>query len=126
MERREMRRSARRRHSRLLLGVGLMLLGAVLLADAVGFGIHASVWRMWPFVLIGLGALRIFGSQGEDREGGVWLLVGGVYGWLSVFHVAGLSWATAWPVLLVGAGLSAVIGSLWGRPARASGADDAP
>ena len=99
------RDDARRRRTKVATGVFLMIVGGLLLAGALGVDLAVSVWRLWPFLLLGLGAVRLIWGGREEREGGMWFLLAGLYAWISVFRIGGLSWASAWPVLLVGAGL---------------------
>lgn len=104
------RRDRRRTGARLVFGAFLMLIGGLLIADNLGFDVPVDVWSYWPFLLIALGVAKLALDEGEGRGGGFWLLVAGVYGWLSVFRIAGLHWGTAWPVFLLAAGLWIVIG----------------
>jgi len=109
-ESRRERRGRRRTGSRLVFGAFLMVVGGLLIADNLGLGVPSDVWSYWPFLLIALGAARIAFEEGEGRGAGFWLLVTGIYGWLSVFRVAGLHWGSAWPVFLLAAGLWILIG----------------
>lgn len=114
------RRDRRRTAARLVFGAFLMLIGGLLIADNLGFDVPVDVWSYWPFLLIALGVAKLALDEGEGRGGGYWLLVAGVYGWLSVFRIAGLHWGTAWPVFLLAAGLWIVIGRVvcGGAPPR--------
>jgi len=103
------RRDRRRTAARLVFGAFLMLVGGLLIVENLGFDLPADVWNYWPFLLIALGAAKLVLDDGEGRGGGYWLLVAGVYGWLSVFRVAGLHFGTAWPVFLLALGLWIVI-----------------
>ncbi len=103
-------RSHRRRGSRLILGGFLMLLGALLIAENLGFDVPRSVWSYWPFLLMALGVAKLLLDEGEGRGGGFWLILAGLYGWISIFGIAGLTWGTAWPVFLLGLGFWIVIG----------------
>lgn len=104
VERRE-REEARRNFMRLVFGAFLMLVGGLLIADNLGVDVPASVWSYWPFLLIALGAVKLVVGPADGREGGFWMVLAGVYGWVSVFRVAGLTWGSAWPIFLLGAGL---------------------
>ncbi len=99
------RDEARRNVTRLVFGAFLMLVGGLLIADNLGFDVPVSVWSYWPFLLIALGAVKLLAGPGDGREGGFWMVLAGVYGWVSIFRVAGLSWGSAWPIFLLGAGL---------------------
>lgn len=91
------------------MGLFLIALGALFLADNVGFDVPGSVWKYWPFLLIAMGVARwMFGDDADDRRGGFWLVAVGLYGWVAVFGLFGLGWATAWPLMLVAVGVSMV------------------
>lgn len=101
----ETRESGRGGAGRLVFGGFLVLFGAVLLADNFGIELPGEIWNYWPFLLIGLGAAKLFWpGRGEGREGGLWLLTAGVYCWLSSWRIYGLHWGTAWPIYLVTGG----------------------
>jgi len=100
----------RRAATRLVFGVFLMLVGGLLIADNLGLDVPASVWSYWPFLLIALGAIKLVVGPGDAREGGFWMLLAGLYGWVSVFRIGGLAWGSAWPIFLLGAGVWIVIG----------------
>ncbi|HLF55608.1 MAG TPA: DUF5668 domain-containing protein [Thermoanaerobaculia bacterium] len=91
---------------RLVLGVLLLAAGGFLLAKNMGFDVPGSVWSYWPLFLIGLGAAKLlWPGSSEDRNGGFWLVVVGIYGWISTRELFGLDWGTAWPIVLVALGL---------------------
>jgi len=118
-ESRRGRRDRRRTGSRLVFGAFLMAVGGLLIADNLGLGVPADVWSYWPFLLIGLGITKLAFDRGDGRGGGYWLLVAGIYGWLSVFRIAGLEWGTAWPVFVLAGGLWILIGrAVCGTPPK--------
>lgn len=100
----------RRNATRLVFGAFLMLVGGLLLADNLGVDVPVSVWSYWPFLLIAMGAVKLALGPGDAREGGFWMVLAGLYGWVSVFRIAGLTWGSAWPIFLLGAGVWIAIG----------------
>ncbi len=53
---------------RMALGLTLLAIGAITLADGIGligFSAGDVISRLWPLILIGLGAAVLFGSRGE-------------------------------------------------------------
>lgn len=93
----------------LVVGLFLIALGALFLADNVGYDVPGSVWKYWPFLLLAMGVARFaFGDGDDDRRGGYWLIATGLYGWIAVFGLFGLGWGTAWPIMLVAVGVSMV------------------
>jgi len=118
IEARTSRRARRRQGLRLVFGTVLLGIGGVLLARNLGLELPLSIGRLWPGAVIALGAARLLLGSREEREGGYWILLGGVYAGLSVWRVAGLGWTTAWPVFLIGAGLWTVIEGLMSGAAK--------
>jgi hypothetical protein len=95
----------RRSGGRLVLGLFLLLAGALLLAGHLGFTVPHRLWRCWPFLLIALGAARLLAPGDGEPRGGYWLLVVGIYGWIGEWRLFGLDWGTSWPIFLIAAGL---------------------
>ncbi len=91
---------------RMAAGLIVVFVGLAMLADRNGFAhVHLSS-RYWPLILILLGGARL--SEPPRRNGrrsGAWLLGVGVWGLLSEFHLLGFTYATSWPLLIIGAGL---------------------
>lgn len=96
-------------------GIVLILVGLVLMMDRLDWpvGLLLSA-RYWPFILIALGILRLMdppvarGTGHRSRRPGAWLIFIGCWGLVNEFRVFGLGYATSWPILVVGAGLSVV------------------
>lgn len=99
-----------RNRSRLVLGIFLLALGALLLAVNLGFSLPAGWWNWFPVPFIALGLWGLISpSRHLDRSGGVWLLATGVYCLIGVFDLLGLGWSGAWPVFVIAAGLSFMV-----------------
>lgn len=98
------------RRSRLVLGIFLLVLGAVMMAINLGYGLPPGWWQYFPvpFIAIGLWGL-ILPSRHLDRSGGIWLLATGLYCLIGVFDLAGLGWGGAWPIFIIAAGLSFIV-----------------
>ena len=101
--------------SRLVLGLFLILVGALGLAGHWNLLDDRLLWRLWPVLLLGLGGAKLFfPKEPSDRWGGAWLLIVGGWALTCTFGWMGLSWHNAWPILLIGVGglmaLRAVIG----------------
>jgi hypothetical protein len=90
--------------------VVLFSVGAVLLADNLGFELPFRLWNAWPLVVVAIGLVKLlWPSDADDRRSGFWTLVGGLYCWISVWRLFGLHWGTAWPIFLVAQGVMIVI-----------------
>lgn len=103
---------------RLVVGLFLMALGALLLLDQIGMLHVHALHRLWPLLLIGLGVAKIVQpSERDGRWGGYWLLLVGLYCGASVWHWFGLEWRTSWPLMVIAAGGMIVARALAGpRP----------
>jgi len=104
---------------RLVIGIYLLLIGALALADNLGYEVPGRLWSYWPFLLIGLGVLKIVApGDDEDRRGGLWVITAGLYGLIGIWHLFGLEWGTAWPIFLVAAGVGIVFEAFFPRRSR--------
>ncbi|MGH9381929.1 MAG: LiaF transmembrane domain-containing protein [Thermoanaerobaculia bacterium] len=99
-----------RRLWHVILGVALILGGVALLASRAEWLDLGSIWHWWPLILIGLGVSKLLFDRAEERGGAIWLLAAGVYCGIGVWEPYGLSWATGWPVMIVAAGVSFLLG----------------
>ena len=95
---------------RFFWGVAFLVLGATALLVNLKIMDIRDWYESWPFLLIVLGLLQlIWPGTARERLGGYWLLAVGVYGYVSVFNVLGLNFASASPILLVAVGLRIVL-----------------
>ena len=102
--------SHRPRRSRLVLGIFLLVLGGLLLAVNLGYGLPAGWWQYLPVVLIALGLWGvILPNRHLDRGGGVWLLATGWYFLVGIFDLWDLGWSGAWPIFVIAAGLGFIL-----------------
>ena len=97
--------------SRLVLGIFLLGLGALMLAINLGYGLPLSGWKYFPVPLIVLGLWGLIAPNRHlNRTGGVWWLATGLYCLIGVFGLFGLGWGTAWPIFVIAAGLGFIVG----------------
>src|SRR5262245_50643142 len=92
-----------RRGSSLIVGIVFLLIGGLLLAINLGYGVPRTVldyWMYYPVVLIALGLLGVVSpSRHMRRAGGIWLLATGIYCFIGQFDpFESLSWGNAWPI----------------------------
>jgi hypothetical protein len=118
---------------KLVFGLVLLGLGLFFLLDRFAVIDIDVPWGWWPLVLVALGVGKLLdGRDGRDRQGGVWLIVIGVWLILNFEGYFGLDWDNSWPLLLVAAGAMivwrALRGGHEGRPAKApaAGGGDEP
>jgi hypothetical protein len=112
--------------ARVVFGLVLMLVGALLLLDGLDWwGVRWDV-PLWPWILIALGLARL--SQSTDANGSprgrrsaAWLLFIGAWGLLNEYRIFGIHYGHSWPILVMGAGVMVVWRSVdhtTGVPAR--------
>ena len=96
--------------SRLVVGLLLLLLGALLLAGNLGYGLPEGWWQYAPVLLIAFGLWGVVApSHHMDRHGGIWLIASGLYCLIGIFDLWGLDWSSAWPVFVIAAGLGFIV-----------------
>lgn len=100
----------RPRRSRLVLGIFLLVLGALLLAVNLGYGLPIGWWQYVPWLLIAFGAWGVvLPNRHVDRVGGVWMIATGVYFLVGIFNWWALGWGGAWPIFVIAAGLGFIL-----------------
>ena len=98
------------RANRLIWGIFFIAIGGLLLAANLGWVSPRGIWSYWPFLLMAMGSAKLlFGGDAESAGNGFWLVLAGLYGWISIWHVWGLHWGTAWPIFVIAGGLSLLI-----------------
>jgi uncharacterized membrane protein HdeD (DUF308 family) len=99
----------RRRRSHLALGVFLLLVGGILLAANLGYGIPWDILLYWPILLMVFGLVGLVApTRHMRRSGGMWLFVSGLYCQIGLTHWFGLGWWSAWPVFVIAAGVDLI------------------
>ncbi len=100
----------RPRRSRLVAGVFLLVLGGLLLAVNLGYGLPLGWWEYLPWALVAVGAFGlVVPTRHMDRVGGVWMIATGLYVLTSIHNWWGLGWGGAWPVFVIAAGLGFIL-----------------
>jgi hypothetical protein len=97
------------------MGLVVLVVGAMFLADQVDFlGFDRNV-PVWPWILLIFGLARV----GEWRSGGrervkrsaAWFLLLGGWGLVTEYRLLGVSYDGTWPLLVVGVGALMVLDS---------------
>jgi hypothetical protein len=94
----------------IVVGLIVLALGGLLLADRY-FPDEQLMRSWWPLVLIVMGVARLAVVQVEahcrsrSRRSGVWLIMIGLWALISDSHLFGLTFATSWPLLVIGVGV---------------------
>jgi len=111
-----------RRISRLVVGIFVLAIGLALFAGQLDLFPVPEVSRLWPLVLIVFGLVRLAFPYRRHGASGWWMLLAGLYCGAGEWHLFGLTWSTAWPLFLVGAGVGMVVRALLARPKTDAGA----
>ena len=111
----------RRRGGKVVTGLVVITVGVMLLLDRTGqYDFHLS-GRLWPFLLILIGAARLAEGAWDRTRGWVtalWLIYVGGWGLVNEWHLFGFDYDTSWPLLVIGVGLLIVGRSLQGPRVR--------
>ncbi|GFE78095.1 hypothetical protein GCM10011487_00950 [Steroidobacter agaridevorans] len=100
----------RPRRSRLVLGIFLLVVGGLLLAVNLGYGLPWGWWQYLPWALFLIGGWGlIVPSRHMDRVGGVWIMAIGLYCLMGFNNWWGLGWSGAWPIFVIAAGLGFIL-----------------
>lgn len=100
----------RPRRSRLVMGIFLLVLGGLLLAVNLGYGLPPGWWQYLPWALVAIGVVGlIVPTRHMDRVGGIWMVATGLYFLTGIHNWWGLSWSGAWPIFVIAAGLGFIL-----------------
>jgi hypothetical protein len=90
----------------LVLGIFLLVLGGLLLAVNLGYGLPVGWWQYLPLLFITFGVWGLLlPNRHVDRVGGVWMIATGVYFLIGIFDWWDLGWSGGWPIFVIAAGL---------------------
>jgi hypothetical protein len=100
-----------RNTGQIVIGLIVLAMGAVLLVDRYLVPNVSLMRSWWPMILIVMGAARLATpptspeNRCSRRRSGVWLIMIGLWALVSDSHLFGFSFATSWPLLVIGAGV---------------------
>jgi predicted membrane protein len=112
---------------RVLIGIGIALIGVILMLDRIGLVDADVAFRLWPLVIV-LAGISVYmrGPERAGRTNGVILMVVGSWLLLSSIGVIRVSfWQLFWPLVLIAIGTGLVMQTLHHREARPSLAGNA-
>src|SRR5450830_323056 len=107
-----MRTARRTNHAsrQVVLGLLVIGMGMLFLADDLGWWDFRQALQFWPMVFIAVGVLKLVDSRGTDG----WL-VGGAVMILNRMGIIAVSWRMAWPLLLIALGAAVLVRAFTGR-----------
>jgi hypothetical protein len=109
--------------ARVIFGLLIMVVGALMLANRFDWGVRLNV-PIWPWFLIVLGLVRLVNESPDGKEcmssrrTAAWLVFVGAWGLLTEYRLFGLHYGHSWPLLVVGAGVFMVWRALGPAPRR--------
>lgn len=107
---------------RIFWGSILIILGIFFLLQNFNIIWIGSIGRHWPLILILAGAAKLLWPESRNGTGsGLWLFFIGVWCYVSTLHIAGLTFGTSWPILLIAVGLKAIWKASGHVPSPANG-----
>ncbi len=93
----------------LITGGILILIGFVFLFDEFDWIQAGNILRLWPFILVIIGIGKIAATQtNHERIKASWWIFLGLWLYVSMQHVFGLSFSVTWPFILIFWGLTIV------------------
>jgi hypothetical protein len=107
-----------RNSGQIAVGLIVVAMGVMLLVDRYLDPDVPLMRSWWPLILIVMGAARLVTTRpcrdgrSRSRRSGVWLIMIGLWGVVSESHLFGFTFATSWPLLVIGAGVIIVWRSL--------------
>lgn len=92
---------------RLLVGVGVILLGLVNFFPRNFYTLSSGeIWRFWPLILVGFGVAKFAtAKENKERHGAAWLMATGVVLLIHFLNLFGLDWGTGWPLWIIATGV---------------------
>lgn len=93
--------------SELIGGAILITIGTLMLLDRISFWDLFSFIDYWPLLLIAVGLGKL--ANPATRSSGIWIVAIGSWLQIMTLGLFGLSWWSAWPLLLVFAGAALIL-----------------
>ena len=98
------------RNAQLVAGVIILALGAILTFERLSGFTIVGLYRLWPLIVIGIGAARLIGSETtKQRSAGLFMVFLGTWFLINTLELFGLGWGESWPLLLILLGISKLL-----------------
>ncbi len=93
----------------LITGGILILIGLLFLMDELNWIYIGHIFSLWPFIFVIIGISKLIGTQStHDLIKGSWFIFMGLWLYISIQNVFGLSFSVTWPFILVFWGLTMI------------------
>ena len=104
----------------LIAGCVFIVVGGLLLLNQLGLFPHEIPLHFWPVLLVAVGLIKVFaGNDLGDRGVGVAFLAAGTIIQTNYMGITHITWAHAWPLFIIGAGVLMVMHS-WSEKSGAN------
>lgn len=91
-------------------GLIMILVGAVFLADRLGYAEVEALWHYWPLLLVLIGINQTIGYPTPREFGnGLWLVFIGLWLFAVFENLFGLTFRNSWPLFILVAGIKMVL-----------------
>jgi uncharacterized membrane protein HdeD (DUF308 family) len=91
-------------------GLIMILVGAVFLADRLGYTEVEALWHYWPLLLVLIGINQTIGYPTPREFGnGLWLVFIGLWLFAVFENLFGLTFRNSWPLFILVAGIKMVL-----------------
>lgn len=104
-----MSRSQNTHRGAAVTGIILISAGLLLMLQNFHFIHFGSVWSQWPLIFVIIGAVKL--AQMNDKRDlgeGIWWIFIGIWLYVSVRQLFGLSFGETWPALIIAWGVSMI------------------
>jgi hypothetical protein len=94
---------------RMVVGGMLIIAGTLLLLQHLDIIYIGSLWQYWPFILclMGVGKM-VYAYNAREFGAGIWFIFLGLWLYVSINHLFGLSFRETWPAILIAWGCSLI------------------
>jgi cell wall-active antibiotic response 4TMS protein YvqF len=100
----------RNQSSQVIAGVLLIALGLIFLGQRLELISGLDLTRLWPLILLVIGAGKFFGPRAEGQpRSGIWLMFLGALFLAHTYRVMTID--RSWPLFIVAGGVSILLGS---------------
>lgn len=104
----------RRFTGRMIVGTIFIVFGTLLLLHKLDvvyleyFGID-SFWQLWPAIFVFIGLFKLADAPSVFHFGdGAWWIFLGIWLYISINHIYGLSFRETWPAIIIAWGVSVI------------------
>jgi hypothetical protein len=107
---------------RLFWGVAMIVVGALFLAERLGYADIDEIWRFWPALIALHGAFAILlANHLAQAIDGLFSIAVAIWLYACMEHLWGWTFLATWPVIVIAGGVVIVLRGLAGRRSDRNG-----